>query len=300
MRLNEMAVFERVVREGSYTNAAKALGLSKSSVSGQVSRLEETLGVRLLERNTRSMGLTDAGRVYYEYCRRIVAEAHEAKDAVQQTVIEPTGRIRLTAPTLFGDAFLSPIISAYLARHSKVSVELLLTERMVDVIDEGFDVAIRIGKLDDSSLHVRTLGHARSIFVASPGYLERRGTPNDAAALSRHDCVIVGKGAVGRWPFVIDRKSTAVTVRGRITVNSLTMGLDAARAGLGIAWLPTFLCHVDMSTGALKQVLAAHAPPAYPICAVYSSKRHMSARVRSFLDLLIEHTTDDPPWSKGF
>lgn len=299
IRLNEMAVFERVVREGSYTAAARELGLSKSSVSEQVARLEDALGVRLLERSTRSMRLTDVGRVYYDYCRRIVTEANDAAAAVQRASVEATGRLRVTAPTLFGEAFLSPIVNEYLARHRRVSVDVWLTERMVDVIDEGFDVAVRIGHLEDSSLHVRTLGQARSIFVASPHYLEVRGVPESAGALAGHDCIIVGKGASDRWPVAGSRGVTPVSVTGRIAVNSLTMGLAAARSGLGVAWLPTFLCHEALSSRQLQRVLLDATPPAYPICAVYSSKRHMSPRVRTFLDLLVEMTHKSPPWAVG-
>ena len=299
IRLNEMAVFERVVRAGSYTAAAKELNLSKSSVSEQVSRLEDALGVRLLERSTRTMRLTDVGRVYYDYCRRVVTEADEAHAAVQRARVEATGRLRVTAPTLFGDTFLSPIINEYLSRHPRVSVDVWLTERTVDVIDEGFDVAVRIGELEDSSLHARVLGHVRSIFVASPQYLRGRAVPGRVEELVEHDCVIVGKSAVDRWPVAGPRGIKSVSVTGRIAVNSLNMGLDATCAGLGIAWLPTFLCHTAIERGQLVRIMDDMTPPTYPLCAVYSSKRHMSPRVRAFLDVLVEMTRESPPWRLG-
>lgn len=299
IRLNEMAVFERVVREGSYTAAAREIGLSKSSVSEQVSRLEDSLGVRLLERSTRSMRLTDVGRVFYDYCRRIVAEADEAAAAVQRVRVETSGRLRVTAPTFFGDAFLPPIINEYLARYPRVSADVWLTDRTVDVIDEGFDVAVRVGEFDDSSLHARSLGLARSIFVASPEYLRARGVPEKSEDLALHDCVIVGKGAAERWPVAGPRGVAPVSVSGRIAVNSMTMGLAATRAGLGIAWLPTFVCHESVQSGALRHIMADMTPLPYPIFAVYSSKRHMSPRVRAFLDVLTEMTRDSPPWASG-
>ena len=297
VNLNEMAVFACVVRAGSFTGAARDLGVSKSSVSAQIARLERRLGARLLHRTTRRVGLTDIGATYHRSCARVVAEAEEADHAAGDSRVAPYGTLRLTAPYLFGDAFLSPIVAEYLRRYADVSVDLMLAERMVDLIEEGFDLAIRIGPLEDSTLSVRGLGAAQMIYCASPDYLGARGTPSTPDDLGDHECVIVGSTARARWPFVSPRGPVAAPVVGRLTVNSLVMGRDAARAGRGIAYLPAFLCAEQFERGELRAVLTDWLPEPYPIAAVYPSHRHLSAKVRSFLDLLIVRTGPSPPWA---
>jgi DNA-binding transcriptional LysR family regulator len=295
--LNEMVVFERVVREGGFTAAARALGLSKSAVSQKVSRLEARLGARLLQRTTRSVRLTDIGAGYYERCARVVAEAREADRWVSGAQLAPRGVLRLTAPHMFGDAFLTPIVRRYLTCHPEVSVDLMLAERVVDLIDEGFDLAVRIGALADSGLVVRTLGYARSIYCASACYLRARGAPETPADLADHDCVVVGHALEARWPMAGPDGVEPCGVTGRFAANSLVMGRDAALGDLGVAFLPGFLCDDLIRRGALRLVLAEYAPPTYPICAVYPSSRQLSAKVRAFLDLLAAETASAPPWA---
>ncbi len=297
VNLNEMAVFESVVRAGSFTAAARALGVSKSSVSAQIARLERRLGARLLHRTTRHVGLTDIGAAYHQRCARIVTEAEEADHVAADLRLVPYGTLRVTAPYLFGDAFLSPVVSDYLARYPDVDVDLMLAERLVDLIEEGFDLAIRIGPLEDSTLTVRGLGAAQMIYCASPAYLDARGSPSTPEALGDHECIVVGNTARTRWPFAAPRGPPSVPIRGRLTVNSLIMGRDAARAGRGIAYLPAFLCATELERGALRGVLSEWLPEPYPIAAVYPSHRHLSAKVRSFLDLLIGRTSPTPPWA---
>ncbi|MCG8424791.1 MAG: LysR family transcriptional regulator [Proteobacteria bacterium] len=297
INLNEMVVFERVVHEGGFSPAARALGLSKASVSVYISRLEERLGARLLERTTRRVRLTEVGEAYYQSCVRIVTEAREADLSVSHARLVPQGVLRLTAPHLFGDAFLTPIIAEYLRRHPDVSVDLVLAERHIDLIEENFDLAIRIGTLANSQLIARKLGEARSLYCASREYIREHGQPLVPGDLADHQCILVGHALRQDWPFTGRDGSAAVSVVGRFNANSLVMGRDAALLHRGIAYLPAFLCGEYLARGELVEVLAEHCPGPYSLYAIYPSNRHLSAKVRSFLDLLIEETTLSPPWA---
>ena len=294
--LNAMVVFERVVRDGSFTAAARSLGLSKSSVSQRVARLEERLGVRLLQRTTRTLRLTDDGAVYYERCARIAAEVREADAALTEARPVPHGLLRVTAPRLFGDAFLVGIVAEFLARYPQARVDLVLAERLVDLVDEGFDVAIRIGRLDDSELRVRGLGGAPSVYCSSPAYLERRGRPADPDQLKEHDLLVVSDTTRATWMFS-GGATSRLSVEGRLRVNSLVVARNVALRGAGIAWLPRFLSDDALRSGELVPILEEFAPPAFPIFAVWPSNRHLSAKVRAFLDLLAEQTAAAPPWN---
>jgi len=293
--LNDMVVFERVAREGSFTAAAQALGLSRSGVSERISRLEARLGVRLLHRTTRQVRLTETGRIYYDRCVCVVHEAQEAERSVAERHQAPHGVLRLTAPHLFGDAFLTPVTSAYLLEYPDVSVEILLTERRVDLIQEEVDLAIRVGHLKDSSMIVRKLGQARSITCASPAYLEAHGVPSCPDDLAAHHCVVVGDARQEKWPFVQGGAVRAVPIQGRLTVNSLIMGRDAALAGVGVAWLPSFLCRDALDAGDLQAILREYSTEPYPIYAAYPSGRFLTAQVRAYLDLLVEQLRTSLP-----
>lgn len=295
--LNELLTFERVVREGSFTAAAEALGVAKSTVSQRISRLEARLGVRLLQRTSRSMSPTEDGRAYYAACARVVQEAKDADLTITAARTSPRGRLRITAPRLLGYTVLTPVVTEFLATHSEVTVDVVLAERVVDLIEEGFDLALRVGRPADSSSILRSLGQATMTWVVSPAYIERRGAPDGPDALAAHDTIGVTRGPPPTWPFFGPQGSQEVRVRGRLTVNSLVMARDAALAGAGIAFLPAFLVADDLQSGRLVSVMDHLAPPPLPLSAMYPSNRHLSARVRAFLDLLVARTTGGVPWS---
>ena len=286
-----LVIYERVVREGSFTAAAKALGLGKSTVSERITRLESDLGVRLLQRTTRSLRPTEDGAAFYERCQRVVAELRDAESALFRSG-EPRGRLRVTCPRLFAYAFLGPVIQQMLQRYPQVDVDLVLAERSVDLVEEGFDLALRIGRLPDSSLVVRKLGAAPMIYAASPAYLDDRGRPEVPGDLDRHDLIVVGREGPVQWPF----PSGPRPVTGRVAVNSLVVARDLAMSGVGIAFLPAFQCAEALTRGLLEPVLTDQILPPMPVNALYPSNRHLSPRVRAFLDLLIEHTRAHPPW----
>src|SRR6266542_397524 len=220
MDLNETLVFARVVEAGSFSAAARLLEMPKSTVSRKVAELEDRVGARLLHRTTRKLGLTDAGRIYYEHSARIVAELEEAEQAVGRMQAAPRGLLRVTAPLSF--TMLGPIVAEYLKRHSDVQVELLCSDRQVDLVEERFDVAIRAGQLTDSSLVARGLGTIRRILVASPAYLKRAGSPRVPAEIEKHACITFGAGvAPNVWSLRAGDKRAEVRVAPRMTVNDL-------------------------------------------------------------------------------
>ncbi|HKE17630.1 MAG TPA: LysR family transcriptional regulator [Kofleriaceae bacterium] len=289
-----MLVFTRVVQAGSFTAAARALAMPKSSVSRKVSELEDRLGARLLQRTTRKLGLTDAGRLYYERAARIVAEMEEADQAVSQMQAAPRGLLRATAPLSFG--MLGPMVAEYLRRHPDVQVELVCTDRRVDLVDEGFDVAIRAGPLDDSTLIARSLGVLKRVLVASPAYLRRRGSPRAPADLTQHACISFGAGAAPSvWTLHAGERLVEVRITPRYSVNELDLMLDAARAGIGIAWTAEFATLDDLRAGRLKQVLRDWCSSETPVHAVYPTARHLSPKVVAFVDLVRERFAECGP-----
>ena len=287
MDLNEMLVFTRVVQAGSFTAAARSLDMPKSSVSRKVSELEDRLGVRLLQRTTRKLGLTDAGRLYFERSARIIAETEEAEQAVSDLQAVPRGRLRVTAPLSFG--MLGPMVASFLQRYPDVQVELVCTDRRVDMVEEGFDVAIRAGPLDDSTLIARSLGTLTRVLLASPAYLRRHGSPRAPADLTGHSCLVFGAGqAPAVWTLHSGERKVEVRVSPRYSVNELDLMLEAVRAGVGIAWTDEFVATDDLRAGRLRQVLRGWVSSGTPIHAVYPTARHLSPKVVAFVELMRE------------
>lgn len=291
--LNGMRAFTRVVEEGSFTAAARALGLPKSTVSRHVAALEDRLGVRLLHRTTRSLRPTDVGQAYFERASAILADVEEAEQAVTHVQSTPRGRLRVTAGVSFGTGYLGTIIAGFLAAYPEVEVEVVLTDRYVDLIGEGFDVALRAGQLDDSSLIARRLGSASLVVVGSPAYLADRGTPTAPSQLRQHECIRFALSrSGGSWAF----KGESVPVTGRLTLDNGELILDAAKRGLGLARLPTFICGEAIRSGDLVAVLEGSIPQSGGVYAVYPHNRHLSAKVRAFVDHAVESCKPVAPW----
>jgi DNA-binding transcriptional LysR family regulator len=292
--LNDVVVFAKVVQTGSFTRAGRELELPKSTVSRKVSELEARLGARLLQRTTRSLSLTDAGRAYYDHASRIVGELDAGTAAVQELEVAPRGRLRVTAPLNVG--LFGPVLSSFVKRYPAVEVEIVCSDRMVDLVEEKFDIAIRASRLRDSTLVARPLGLLRSFIVASPAYVAKNGEPRKPKDLTEHACLLFGAGA-DRGHFRLTRKGKeeAVAVSGRIVANDFDLLHDAAKDGLGIAMLPFPRVAADLEAGRLVRVLLEWSAPAFPIHAVYPSTRHLSPKVRAFVDHLV--TTQEPhPW----
>lgn len=285
--LNELLVFTRVVQAGSFTAAARQLGMPKSTVSRRVTDLEARLGVRLLQRTTRKSGLSDAGRIYFSYAERIVAEAEQAERAVNTLQVVPRGRLRVTAPLSF--SLLSPAIALFARRCPEVELELTCTDRTVDLVEEGFDVAVRTGKLLDSSLVSRPLGHFRRVVVASAAHVAASGPLTEPSHLEGHATVAFGVGVAPlTWSLHSTSERVEITVGARLIVNDLELLIEAVCDGLGVALVPEFAVAGHLKSRRLVRVLEAWEGESVPLQAVYPSARLLSPKVAAFVDVLVE------------
>ncbi len=297
MDLNEIAVFTRVVQAGSFSAAARALGMPKSTVSRKVSDLEERLNARLLQRTTRKLSLTDAGRTYFDYGVRIVNEIEAAESAVGSLQDTPRGLLRVTAG--LNATWLGDIMADFMKRYPEVQLEVLCTGRAVDLVEERFDIGIRAGVLADSSLIARSLGTVTWFFVATAGYLKKRRRPRTPEDLVEHDCLLFGAGSTtvhlrlegGDAP--VD-----VAVRARMLVSDMDIIHSAAIAGVGIALLPAFRCVEDLRAHRFERVLRDWSAPSTPVHVVYPTARLLSAKVKAFVEHLQKRMTP-PPWEIG-
>jgi DNA-binding transcriptional LysR family regulator len=293
--LNAVAIFLKVVERNGFRAAALALRLPRSTVSLRVAQLEDQLGVRLIERTTRALRLTEAGRAY---CRQ-VGPALEAVDQAGRAAADleaaPAGSLRLTAAFEFGQAIMGDVLGEYLRRCPDVKLEVELTDRRVDIIEEGFDLALRAGPLSDSTLMARKLGKAtRMLLVASPEYLQRRGAPRRPADLTEHDCLVMsGARTPTTWPFVVRGERVLIEVEPRVAASSYMVLRDLAVAGHGVARLPEAFTVTTRRTGQLQAVLEAQAAPPVPTHAVYPSARHLSTKLGILLDLLEARLGED-------
>jgi DNA-binding transcriptional LysR family regulator len=263
-----------------------------------VAALESDLGVRLLQRTTRSLTLTEAGRGYVIHASRILADLAEADQSVSQMQAAPRGRLRVNAPMSFGYLHLAPAIPDFLVRYPDLSIELTMNDRFVDLVDEGFDMAVRIGSLADSSLVARRLAPIRRAVCASPDYLAARGTPTSPDDLQAHDCI--GYTAVAQpqeWRFIdADGRPRPVAITGRLCANNGDAIRAAALGGAGIAYMPTFIVGADLQNGGLSKILDAFVPQDMTLNAVYPHARHLSPKVRAFVDFLAERFGPRPYW----
>jgi DNA-binding transcriptional LysR family regulator len=292
--LNALQAFTKVVQTGSFTGAARVLGMPKSTVSQRVFELEERLRARLLQRTTRTLSLTDQGRIYYDHCMRIIADVEEADRAMASLRERPCGLLRLTVPASM--QFLGPVLADFQRRNDGVQLDVVCTDRLVNLVEESFDVAVRAGALSDSTLIVRHLGTVEQILVASPRYLRKRGRPRSPDALAKHDCLVFKVGLQPRaWRFTQGDEAHEVSAAGALSVNDLDILHNAVAGGIGVTILPAFRCADDLRAGRLERVLPDWELPATPIHLVYPSGRHLSPKVKALLDHLLQ--TPSAPWA---
>ena len=275
----DMVLFAAVVREGSFTKAARRLGITKQTTSERIGKLEERLGVRLLERTTRSVKATEPGATYYERCAAIATQIEEANAEVQRRQAEPVGLLRVSAPVLYGRRFMAPVIADFLDRYPKVRIEVVLADRRIDLIEEGFDLAIRIGTLDDSSLVAQKLGEGHVYYVASPDFLAKHGMPRPEDLRSAR---CVGVQPFENW----EVRGVASKIEPVLVVNDLEVACEAAVASVGIARLPAIVCREAVGAGRLRVLFGPEPALLRRVYAVYPSRRHFPAKVRLFLDAL--------------
>ncbi len=296
-----MRLLTEVVEGGNFSAAARALGMAPSSVARGIGALEDELGVRLLHRTTRKLSLTEAGRLYHERSKRILAEVDDARLSVTQLEAEPRGRLRLSAPVTFGRLHVAPALPGFLAGYPAVQIDLSLTDAFVDLVEEGVDLAIRIGELQDSSLIARRLARNVRVICGSPGYFERAGVPSAPADLGQHNCLVYKRQSNRAVWRLRDRQQTyEVEVGGSLWANNADALHTAALAGLGLVILPTWMVGQDVRRGALKVVFAAYqvSPGALDtsIYAVFPYARHLSPKVRALVDFLVKRLSPRPDW----
>jgi DNA-binding transcriptional LysR family regulator len=296
-KLDAMNAFAKVVAAGGYAEAARRMGLTRSAVSKAVMELEQLLGARLLDRTTRRVAPTEAGRAYYERCVAILADVEETEIQISRLHDAPRGVLRINAPMSFGTRYLGSAVADFMARYPELKLELILNDRVIDPLEEGVDVTVRIGALADSSLIARRLAPARLALAAAPEYLKQHGTPRTPGDLRAHPCLTYGHMAVAqRWTLLHDGKPIVVPVTSRLCSNNGDVLREAALSGNGIANLPTFLIGPDIATGRLKVVLKATPPAPLGIYALYAPNRYLAAKTRVFIDFLLERFGDAPEW----
>ncbi|WP_444922261.1 LysR family transcriptional regulator [Microbulbifer sp. CnH-101-G] len=290
-------VFVTVAETGGFSPAAKLLGISKSAVSKRVSQLEEQLGVKLLHRTTRKLSLTEAGEHFFQHARIAYQAAQDAQDAVTQLQGEPQGRLRINAPMSFGRLHLAPLIPVFLKRYPKITIDLVMDDKVVDLIGEGFDIAIRGGDLPDTSLIARKLAPLQSVLCASPAYLEEFGKPIELEQLTEHNCLMFTYSRdVKEWNFIQDNHLHTIEVRGNYQVNNSEALREAILQGLGIGRLPTFVAGADIKSGLLVPLFEEYQMPAKTIYAVFPERQYMPAKVRAFIEFAIEYFGGDIPY----
>ena len=299
-QFRQISTFVEVVARGSLSAAARAEGIAPAMIGRRLDALEARLGVKLLQRTTRKLVLTDEGTAFLEDCQRILAELEDAETAVTARSAKASGHLLVSAPAGFGRQHVAPLLPSFLAEHREVTVNLNLNDRLVDVIGEAVDVAIRIASLSDSSLVGVKLADNQRVLVATPAYLKRHGTPRTLTDLARHNCLAIsGEGSQRGWTFRDNGKLVTLKVAGNMVCNDGAVLHDWALAGKGLAWRSMWEVHAEIEAGMLKTVLDQYAAPGSDIYAVFAQKRHLPLRIRAFVDFL-RHTYAQPGyWRKG-
>lgn len=296
----ELVVFHSVVKHASYAKAAEELSLSPSGVSRIVTRLEERLGVRLVQRTTRKLSLTEAGAAFHARTSQILLDLADAEAELQTAQLRPRGTLKVTASVVFGQLYLGPLIPELLRHFPELSIDLSLTNRFVDLVDEGIDLAIRIGSLTDSRLIARRLCNNKRVLVATPGYLKEHGVPASPMDLKDHDCVLFTAFAKPReWRLIGPEGPFTVNVSGRIATNNVEVASTAAKQGLGVTVGATLSVGKALLSGELVRVLPDYEFEPTAVFAVYPSARQLSTKVRATVDFLVERMEDPPSWDRA-
>ncbi|MDX1299187.1 MAG: LysR family transcriptional regulator [Pseudomonas sp.] len=283
MGLDDALIFTRVVECHSFTLAAQGLGMQKSTVSRRIALLEERLGVRLLNRTTRKLRLTEVGQAYYERCRQIMLDFAEAEQAVMQLQQEPSGLLRITAPIEFGQLFLGRVLGDFMRLYPHISAEVELTSRHVDPVEEGVDIAILVGQPQDSTLIARKVFETSRRLYASPGYLALHGTPQRVGELHAHRAIVLPNDSSRYWPLL----GESIACQRILACNNITFAREAALAGAGIAGLPIMISALAVAEGRLVELLPEASLPVGELYAVYPSRRFQAMKVKTFLDFLM-------------
>jgi len=301
MNLVAMGIFARVAEAKGFSAAARRLGISKSVVSKEVAKLEKSLGARLLNRTTRQLSLTEVGAAFYDHCARIVQEAEEAALLVDRLHAKPRGVLKCTAPVAFATLHIAAALPDFLARYPEVQVDMTVGDRFFDLADEGFDLAIRIARELPPNMVARKLAPINRVVCATPGYFEKHGIPIVPQDLTKHNCLVyTHANPDSHWRFRSPEGETVVPVRGNLKLNDDEVIWQSVRGGLGISILPTFTVGNDLQSGRLQAVLSEYVPAETNLYALYLPNRHLSAKVRVFIDFLLERFEPPPYWDRDW
>lgn len=296
-KLQSIRAFAKVVQHGSFAAAAREMRLSRSAVSKYVIDLEQDLGSQLLVRTTRSARPTENGQAYYERCTAILADLEEADLAVTRLQAEPRGILRVNAPMSFGTLHLGRAIADFMEIYPELQIQLILSDQQIDPVQEGFDVTLRIADLMSSSMIARKIAPAARVVCAASSYLERRGTPKHPSELREHDCLAYGHLATGnQWKLTGPDGDHWIHIPWTLCTNNAEVLRDAAVKGRGIALLPTFIAGADLQKGSLRTILSEYKAPEISVYAIYPETRHLSIKVRVFIDFLVERFGGRPYW----
>ncbi|MCV6621335.1 MAG: LysR family transcriptional regulator [Cellvibrionaceae bacterium] len=282
--------FVQVAEDGSFTSAAQKLGISTAQVSRLVSALEHRLNVKLMYRTTRKVSLTHEGEAFYGHCRNLIDGLEAAEHSISHQQDSPRGKIKLTAPVNFADRRLAPALNDFLLKHPDIEIDAYFTNRQIDLVDEGYDLAIRLGKLEDSSLIAKRLSHRNSYLCAAPEYLSTHGTPEKLSDLKSHNCLA---GSLNHWRFLEDGSYKNIRVKGRAKYNSGEALLDAALKGLGIVQLPDYYVNNHLRQGRLQSFLNNFQDHSEGVWCVYPSRKYLSPRIRVLIEFLSERLSGD-------
>lgn len=297
--LNLLAIYARVVEAGSFSEAARRMETSRSAVSKAVAKLEKSLGARLLNRTTRHLSLTEIGKVAAAHCGRMLEEADEVERMVESLNAEPRGVLRVSASVAFGTLHVAPALSDFLAAHPDLTMELTITDRLVDLAEEGYDMAIRVTNEPPLPLVARKLAPVRRRLCATPEYFHRRGVPLTPADLVRHNCLdYTRSGEQGQWRFTGPRGEISIPVTGSLHVDDDEALSQAVLGGLGLGLLPTFIVGKDLQAGRLQAVLSEYIPVERHVYAMYLPTRHLPTKVRVFIDFLLARIGEEPYWDR--
>lgn len=295
--LNLMIIFAHVVNEQSFSGAARKLNVSRSSVSKSVAKLEQALGASLLNRNTRHLSLTEVGAAFFDYCTRIGYEADEAHKMIDNLNTQPRGVLKIVASVAFGTLHIAPAVGDFLRRYPELDIDMTITDRVVDLAEEGYDVAISVTSDLPQALVARKLAPIRRRLCATPGYFEEFGIPQSPDELVKHNCLdYIHSGDRGLWRFTGPDGEVSVSVSGKLRINDDEALSQVVLSGFGVALLPTFIIGKDLQAKRLKSVLSEYIPTKQQVYALYMPKRNLPIKIRAFVDFLVERFGAEPYW----
>ncbi|MFA7290967.1 MAG: LysR family transcriptional regulator [Rhodocyclaceae bacterium] len=297
--INDLLLFAHVVKAKSFSGAARRLDISKSRISKSVARLEASLGVRLLHRSTRRLSLTDIGEAYFEHCDRILDELSLADNTVSRLHLEPRGKLKISAPVAFSTLHVASALPDFMAQYPDLTVDMTISDRLVDLVEEGYDLALRIAPEAGDNLVARKLAPIRRKICGSPAYLARRGIPLTPADLAQHNCLdYTYMNTQGYWHLKGPEGDASVPVAGTLRINDDEALSQAVLGGLGLALLPTFIVGMELQAGRLVEVLPGYVPVERFIFAVHMPNRHLPLKVRAFIEFLLERFGTEPYWDR--